>query len=599
MRLLNTRSLRIEEFTAANAPEYAILSHTWGKAEATFADWSRRLTRLRKSTTAGFAKILSTCKQARQDGLSYVWIDTVCIDKSSSAELSEAINSMFSWYEKANVCYVYLDDVSSQPLGRSDEIDLLKKSRWFTRGWTLQELIAPDHVLFFSNDWVMLGTKKALSSSISEKTGIDRLCLSKEKRLHEYSIAQRMSWAANRQTTREEDIAYSLLGMFNINMPLLYGEGKNAFRRLQEEITKASDDHSIFTFNTAESDNSLLAHHPSLFRDTGRIQPRFESRITPPFHFNNAGLSLTTPLIHTLSPFWVLAVLNCYEIENRDGGRLVQICLPLLGKGNTYMRGRDPVCLVRKPLRETKKDLRHQVQDLTTRTTTSYLVTYFTRIYEAYGPDLDPVMKGFEDDDVQKAGFMLTFPRGLAGYRVVAAYPQGALQEQISIFAPPFGASNQSFSHGLIVFEEQLDGLNTETNTRTSTRMSTSTSTDASVNTSMLEMPRIPKRIGVHLAQTDDFVSCDWMCRLIPDPNEDFYETCSLSRAFEADTETWEHYDQLDNCIVAARTQLLYHRRPRQVVLVEVVFDADVLFQEIYDARHIQYFKNGGLRPLS
>ncbi|KAI1189011.1 HET-domain-containing protein [Nemania serpens] len=590
MRLLNTRSLRIEEFTAANVPEYAILSHTWGGAEATFAEWSRRLTRLRKSTRVGFAKILSTCKQARQDGLSYVWVDTVCIDKSSSAELSEAINSMFAWYENAKVCYVYLDDVPSQPLGQVDVMELFKLSRWFTRGWTLQELIAPDHVLFFSHDWVALGTKKALSSSISQATGIDHLCLSKEKRLRDYSIAQRMAWAAERRTTREEDIAYSLLGMFNINMPLLYGEGKNAFRRLQEEITKASDDHSILTFDTAVSQNSLLAHHPSLFRDTGRIQPRFESRITPPFHFTNAGLSLTTPLIRTLSPFWVLAVLNCYEIDARDGGRLMQICLPLLGKGNTYMRGRDPVCLVRKPLQETKRGPRHEVQDLTTRTATNYLVTYFTRIYEAYGPELDPVMKGFEDDDVQKSGFMLTFPRGLAGYRVVAAYPQGALQEQISIFAPPFGASNQQFSHGLIVFEEQHGGGGG----------GGGSDTDASTATSMTEMSvsASARRIGVYLAQTDDFVGCDWMCRLVPDPDEDFYEKCSQSWAFEADPKDWEHYDHLHHYIVAARTQLVYNRRPRQVVLVEVVFDADVLLREISSAEHIQYFRDGLSGPL-
>ncbi|KAI1111210.1 HET-domain-containing protein [Nemania sp. NC0429] len=585
MRLLNTRSLRIEEFTAANVPEYAILSHTWGSAEATFAEWSRRLTRFRKSTKAGFAKILSTCKQARQDGLSYVWVDTVCIDKSSSAELSEAINSMFSWYENAKVCYVFLDDVPSQPLDQVDVIEeLFTASRWFTRGWTLQELIAPDQVLFFSREWVVLGTKKALSSSISQATGIDRLCLSKEKKLSEYSIAQRMSWAAERRTTRDEDIAYSLLGMFNINMPLLYGEGKNAFRRLQEEITKASDDHSILTFDTGASQNSLLAHHPSLFRDTGRIQPRFESRITPPFHFTNAGLSLTTPLIRTLSPFWVLAVLNCYEIDTRNGERLMQICLPLLGKGNTYMRGRDPVCLVRKPLQESKRGLlRHEIQDLTTRTATNYFVTYFTRIYEAYGPELDPVMKGFEDDDVQKSGFMLTFPRGLGSYRVVAAYPQGALQEPISIFAPPFGASGQQFSHGLIIFEEQLGG---------------GSDAGTSAGTSMTEVSASARRVGVYLAQTDDFVGCDWMCRLVPDPDEDFYDKCSRSWAFEADPKDWEHYDHLDHYVVAARTQLVYSRRPRQVVLVEIVFDADVMLQEISAARHIQYFRDGLSGPL-
>ncbi|KAI8631285.1 HET-domain-containing protein [Xylariaceae sp. FL1651] len=574
MRLINTRNLRFKEFTAAGVPEYAILSHRWGKAEASFTEWQQRFKRLTKFSKDGFTKILSACKRARQDGLSYVWVDTVCIDKSSSAELSEAINSMFSWYRDAKVCYVYLDDVPSHPPDQVDALELFRLSKWFTRGWTLQELLAPDNVLFFTREWLVLGTKKALASSISQVTGIDQLCLSKEKRLGEYSIAQRMCWAADRSTTREEDIAYSLLGIFNINMPLLYGEGKKAFKRLQEEITKASDDHSILTFDTTTSKNSLLADHPSLFRNAGRIQPRFASRITPPFQFTNAGLSLTTPLIRTLSPFLVLAVLNCFEVDTTNGDRLVQICLPLLGKDNTYMRARDPVCLIRMPLQGRKTGLQY---DLATPTTSSYLVAYFTRVYPAFGAELDHVMKDFEDDDVRKTGFMLTFPRGMGSYRTVAAYPPGALQEKISLFSPHFSTSNPWYSHGLIVFEECLH----------------SSGTDTSIRTSMTEKSATPQRIGIYLAQTDDFEGCNWMCRLIPNPDADLYEKCNESWPFEADPTIWNHYDHLQNFIVAARTQLAYSRGPRQVVLVEMVFDADVMLREISSPAHNHYFDDG------
>ncbi|KAI0407312.1 HET-domain-containing protein [Xylaria palmicola] len=567
MRLLNAKTLRIEEFPSSVVPEYAILSHTWGDHEASFSEWSPRLSRLRNSKKAGFAKILSTCRRARRDGLAYVWADTVCIDKSSSAELSEAINSMFAWYKNAKVCYVFLEDVSTHLPGQVRLLDVFQRSRWFTRGWTLQELLAPDYILFFSREWVELGTKKGLASSISLATGIDRLCLCKEKGLHEYSIAQRMSWAGTRATTREEDIAYSLLGMFNINMPLLYGEGRKAFRRLQEEITKVSDDHSIFAFNTRTSNNSLLADHPNHFCDIGQIEPRFESRLTPPFHFTNAGLSLTTPLIRTLSPFWVLAVLNCFEVDTSSGSRLLQIYLPLLGKDNIYMRARDPVSLVKRPLKDAKTELQSEIQNLTTSTVSSYLVTYFTRVYPAFGAELDLVMKGFADDDVQKSGFMITFPRGMGRYRVVDAYPPAALQQDTSLFCPPFGAGDLPFSHGLIIFEEDAAG-----------------EAGASAASSPTRSSAAGKRIGVYLAQTDDFVACHWMCRLVPSPDGDSYARCRESWPFEADPEEWAHYDHVGHFIVAAHSQLVYTQRPRQVVLVEIVFDAQAIMQDISSA---------------
>ena len=145
---------------------------------------------------------------------------------------------MCFWYQEAKVCYVYLADVSSK--------EAFSKSRWFTRGWTLQELIAPSTVIFFDENWTKLGTKADLEEIISNRTGIPESILSGDDDLEEFSIAQRMSWAAERETSRIEDHAYSLMGIFGINMPLLYRERESAFIRLQEEIMKISDDHSLF-----------------------------------------------------------------------------------------------------------------------------------------------------------------------------------------------------------------------------------------------------------------------------------------------------------------------------------------------------------------
>ncbi|KAI1327720.1 HET-domain-containing protein [Xylariaceae sp. FL0255] len=640
MRLLNTKTHKIQSFTSSpnSLPKYAILSHTWGSSsssststskdaeEATFAQWESRLTRARKSREPGFAKILKTCRRARQDELEWAWIDTVCIDRSSSAELSEAINSMFNWYQRAQVCYVYLEDVPAKPRDGKDVLEMFILSRWFKRGWTLQELLAPDHVLFFSSDWIVLGTKKALAATISAATGIESQCLCKETRLRQYSVAQRMSWAADRHTTREEDIAYSLMGIFNISMPLLYGEGSKAFARLQEEIIKSSNDHSIFAFDTLASQNSLLADHPSLFRSCSRIQPRFEHNMTPPFQLTNAGLALSTPLIHTLSPYWFLAVLNCFEVDSGDGRRLLQICLPLLGKDNTFMRAREPVVLVRRALRSSRTPLQYEIQDLTTSVVSSYMVTYFTRVYPAFGAELDGVMKGFQDDDVHKSGFLLTFPRGMGRYRVVESYPAGALQEDTGLFNPAadseavsYSSTSQPYvvlqqlSHGLIIFEETPPSPPSSNLSCSDTNISNATT----VGGGPAEPTNVkPQRIGVYLAQADALVRSRWMCKLVPDPPSDFLkrynnEWINIASAvseveaagdaqteveadadgeghdqwpYKPDPDTWDYSDQYDyirHFIVAARTQLVYSSRPRQVVLVEIVFDALDLLQDI------------------
>ncbi|KAI0466755.1 heterokaryon incompatibility protein-domain-containing protein [Xylaria cf. heliscus] len=242
MWLLHSRSWEMKEFIShKQAPPYAILSHTWGNEEVSFKDWeSQQWTKF--ETKEGFRKIKSFCEQAAAQGFEWVWVDTCCIDKRSSAELSEAINSMFNWYKSADVCYVYLYDVED------DIKSTLAGSRWITRGWTLQELIAPREVVFYSCNWRILGTRSELSAHLATVTRIDEQFLMGES-LDKASIAQRMSWAAARSTTREEDEAYCLLGLFNVNMSLIYGEGPKAFRRLQETLAREyPEDHSLFAW---------------------------------------------------------------------------------------------------------------------------------------------------------------------------------------------------------------------------------------------------------------------------------------------------------------------------------------------------------------
>jgi hypothetical protein len=259
MRLLKLEDdgeFSLTEFFGDGIPPYAALSHTWGPPmdEVTFKDVTEGAKKNKPSyggNKPGYEKIRFCQKQAAADGLEYFWVDTCCIDKRSSAELSEAINSMYRWYHNAAKCYVYLSDVricnSSQLTIPSQPVwePAFQKSRWFTRGWTLQELISPTSVEFFSVDAFTLGDRKSLGPLIHKITGIAENAL--HGALSDFSVDERLSWAANRKTTREEDAAYSLLGLFDVSMPLIYGEGrKKAFARLQKEIRESLDDSSSY-----------------------------------------------------------------------------------------------------------------------------------------------------------------------------------------------------------------------------------------------------------------------------------------------------------------------------------------------------------------
>lgn len=229
-------------------PRYAILSHTWETQEVILEDIHKE-SGLMKDVgrgKAGFKKITFCGEQAAKDGLQYFWVDTCCIDKSSSAVLSESINSMFRWYKNAAKCYVYMADVSTRKRQREDEDTLktcermFKDSRWWTRGWTLQELLAPTIVEFFSSDGKKLGDREMLKEQINEITGISFQALEGSP-MHVLPVSERRSWSESRITTLPEDGAYCLMGIFDISMATRYGEGKEkAFERLNNKIKKAN-----------------------------------------------------------------------------------------------------------------------------------------------------------------------------------------------------------------------------------------------------------------------------------------------------------------------------------------------------------------------
>lgn len=297
MRLLNTSDMALATFIGAQTPTYAILSHTWAGDELLLQDLAQlHLHRHKK----GYLKLDAACARARADGHAFIWIDTVCIDKTSSAELSEAINSMYEWYQNATVCYVFLADLESG--ARKPSVDELADCRWFRRGWTLQELVAPrdpDRLLVFDREWRVVGNRHSLASELCEVTGIDMDCLLSKRDKALYSVAQRLSWAAKRRTTRPEDMAYCLLGIFDVNLPLLYGEGADkAFLRLQMEVLQATQDQTMFTWTWARPNirGGLLAPSPFAFRDCHDFIPVRSTRATTSLTVSPRGISLRASL---------------------------------------------------------------------------------------------------------------------------------------------------------------------------------------------------------------------------------------------------------------------------------------------------------------
>jgi len=263
------------------ATSYAILSHRWTEQEVNYeeiVDLAKMEKKEQIRQRLGYRKILASCVQAKKDKFEWLWVDTCCIDKRSSAELSEAINSMYRWYKNAGVCYAYFHDVPDPLFPTAPDRKRYRKfngwPEWFSRGWTLQELIAPSDVQFFNKNWQNIGDKRALAPTLADITKIPEHILTHGLCGNRPCIAQIMSWAANRTTTRVEDRAYSLMGLLEVNMPMLYGEGKKAFHRLQLEIIRASNDQSIFAWSRMDDNKqtgNILANDPRFFEDCGTM----------------------------------------------------------------------------------------------------------------------------------------------------------------------------------------------------------------------------------------------------------------------------------------------------------------------------------------
>lgn len=390
MRLLNVDTLKLESYHhAETTPPYAILSHVWEEEEVTFQDIdepflgkefrelqsrfdelenkfndirqlvadstihvsssvsdqsstspvesvsheshkssnnpTRASTLDRAKRLKGWSKLKGCCQEAARFGLHYVWIDTCCIDKSNSSELSEAINSMFAWYRDAELCLAYLSDRSTV----KDAFDTSQPSKWFSRGWTLQELVAPSKMIFFNRYWEPLGTRSYLDYRIEQITSIPVVVLKNGiagEYDEEFSIATKMSWAAQRKTTRSEDRAYSLMGLFKVNMPTLYGEGgQSAFQRLQSEIFAASGDHSIlawcsdqFRVLTRPQINDTMFNGAPLREITKLLAPGLESFSPSPRYqdlpvnlVNRFGITSTDTAI----PFYPTLLPRPYDLR--------------------------------------------------------------------------------------------------------------------------------------------------------------------------------------------------------------------------------------------------------------------------------------------
>ncbi|RPD55477.1 HET-domain-containing protein [Lentinus tigrinus ALCF2SS1-7] len=353
MRLLNTRTGRFRWVDGPAEVKYAVLSHVWSRGEEqSYQDLLRIQCNADGQDSsnegsillAASPKIRNACAHALADGIEYIWMDLCCIDKTSSAEVSDAVLSMYAWYTHAAVCYAYLDDVEADEDPRLPSAKF-RWSRWHTRGWTLPEVIAPKAVTFLSADWRALGTKHELAEVLEAVTGVDKGVLTHDVPLDSISVARRMSWAAKRLTTRQEDEAYALLGLFGIHIPIMYGEGAHAFLRLQEEILRTTMDQSLFVWGAGMSDcaldaelydetrHTLLASSPAAFARSAGVQvircaalvgPEQRTALggeLPAYEFTPYGIRTWFPML-SVGPKVCLALLPCLD---EDGGRLALV----------------------------------------------------------------------------------------------------------------------------------------------------------------------------------------------------------------------------------------------------------------------------------
>ncbi|KAL2106812.1 hypothetical protein VUR80DRAFT_6186 [Thermomyces stellatus] len=301
MRLLHTRTLNLEQFyDLQTRPHYVVLSHTWEPGHLNYADLTDR--RERALSGPGSALVHHACDVALKLGYEYIWIECICVDGSSTAEVSEAVNSAFRWFQKAAVCLVYLADL---PAGSPNDDTSWRRCEWWTRAWTLPELLAPSTVHFYDKDWNFRGTKTSppLLGIIARITTVSEDVLRDGSLIPGVSVAKRMSWASTRKARRVEDRAYSLLGIFGVHMQAIYGEGAESFKRLQDEILKDTRDVSLLAWEAQPEEKrlfrGLFASSPKEFARFVKCPPEWK---TPLFfegeiQSTSKGVSITAPFI--------------------------------------------------------------------------------------------------------------------------------------------------------------------------------------------------------------------------------------------------------------------------------------------------------------
>lgn len=402
MRLINTSTfeLRQEEHSSFVKQGYAILSHRWEREEVELPEYPQHIGSLQQDQNllarpGRFNKIRGACRLARLRNIQWMWIDTCCIDRANAVEYSEAVNSMFRWYRGAKVCFAYLNDVQSAP--KKQGVDVFRSSNsehdysiWFSRGWTLQELLAPQNLEFYDAQWQLIGTKKDLAPALQQITRIKTTYLSGEEDFQDACAAAKMSWQAGRQVSEPEDIAYSMLGLFGITMQPLYGEGAEAsFLRLQSEYMSKKADETLFAWKMPaegpgmstrppkvygeillkEDEWGLLAPSPEWFRYAGNVTNKPPKRgfvarkhggfsslqqgILSPLTVTRGtyacriiGAALTGTLILTI-PAGIYLIVECRYTSNRiplnawepnEKGKLKVIHLHLRRKYTSYVR---------------------------------------------------------------------------------------------------------------------------------------------------------------------------------------------------------------------------------------------------------------------
>lgn len=299
MRVINTASFEMKsDMGDAKLREegYAVLSHRWVGPETTFHQYEKHVAELKSGSTAlspQLERIHGACICARNKGIEWLWIDSCCINKLSAVEETESINSMYRWYRHSVLCITYLYDVELDDTLEPTDPRIFnnsggKPAEWFSRGWTLQELLASGKMEFYDKNWKSMGTKRDMKASLSKLTGIDENYLTGAEDFRNACVATKMSWMAKRTTTREEDIAYSMVGLFGVTISPVYGEGPRAFMRLQEvTLSSSSMDESLFAWKMPalnagrqynrqsswkEDEWGLLAPSPAWFAASGSVR---------------------------------------------------------------------------------------------------------------------------------------------------------------------------------------------------------------------------------------------------------------------------------------------------------------------------------------